>query len=108
MENARLQELFNFLKEDPDDPFVIYAIAMEYGKVDAGKAIEYYDKLLTHHTNYLPTYYHAAKLYEAKGDNFKASELYKKGIEISLAEKNTKTYRELMNALNEMNQTNEN
>ncbi|HXA00792.1 MAG TPA: hypothetical protein VNW99_02325 [Cytophagaceae bacterium] len=104
MENARLQELFNFLKEDPDDPFIIYAIAMEYGKVNLEKAMEYYDKLLKYHNNYLPTYYHAAKLYEMIGNNLKASELYKKGMEISLAQKDMKAYRELMNALNEMDQ----
>jgi hypothetical protein len=104
MKNARLQELFNFLKEDPDDPFIIYAIAMEYGKVNVGKGMEYYDKLLKDHANYLPTYYHAAKLHEVKGNNLRASALYKKGMEISLAQKDTKAYRELMNALNELDQ----
>jgi tetratricopeptide (TPR) repeat protein len=102
MENARLQELFNFLKEDPNDPFIIYAIATEYGKTDADKAMEYYDRLLTTHSGYLPTYYHAAKLYELRGNNIKASELYKKGMELSLAQKDMKAYRELMNALNEI------
>lgn len=105
MENARLQELFNFLREDPDDPFLIYAIAIEYDKLNADKAMEYYDKLLKIHPNYLPGYYHAAKLYEKMGNNIKASELYKKGIELSVEQKNMKTYRELINALNEMNQT---
>jgi tetratricopeptide (TPR) repeat protein len=104
MENARLQELFNFLREDPSDPFIIYAIAMEYSKVDIDKAIEYYEKLLTNHVNYLPAYYHAAKLYEIKGNNLRTSELYKKGMEISIAQKDMKTYRELMNALNETEQ----
>jgi tetratricopeptide (TPR) repeat protein len=107
MENARLQELFNFLREDPDDPFIIYAIAIEYSKADAGKAMEYFERLLKYHNHYLPAYYHAAKLYEAQRNNLKASELYKKGMEISLAQKDMKAYRELMNALNEMEQMNE-
>jgi len=105
MENARLQELFNFLREDPSDPFIIYAIAMEYSKVDIDKAIEYYEVLLTNHTSYLPAYYHAAKLYEMKGNNLRTSELYKKGMEISISQKDMKTYRELMNAFNETEQS---
>jgi tetratricopeptide (TPR) repeat protein len=102
MENARLKELFNYLEEDPNDPFIIYAIATEYIRIDEGKAIEYYDKLLKHHEDYLPTYYHAAKLYETKGDRLKAMELYEKGIKLSLMQKNMKAHRELQNALNEM------
>jgi tetratricopeptide (TPR) repeat protein len=107
MENARLQELFNFLKDDPEDPFIIYAIATEYSGIDEPKAMEYYDLLLKHHSAYLPTYYHAGKLYEKRGNHLKAAELYQKGMELSLSQKDMKAHRELMNAYNEMKLMNE-
>ncbi len=107
MENARLTQLFNFLKEEPKDPFNIYAIATEYTRIDEEKALEYFSMLLQDHESYLPTYYHAAKLYEKKGNHIKAAALYNKGIELSIEQKNMKTHRELMNALNEMNLMNE-
>jgi tetratricopeptide (TPR) repeat protein len=107
MENARLQALFNFLKEDPKDPFTIYAIATEYSGINEIKAMEYYDLLLKEHSAYLPAYYHAAKLYEKMGDYFKAGEVYQKGMELSLRQKNIKAHQELMNAYNEMNFMNE-
>ncbi|MFL5731395.1 MAG: tetratricopeptide repeat protein [Cytophagaceae bacterium] len=102
MENARLQELLKFHREDPSDPFLIYALATEYLKTDAVQAEAYYSILLKDHPDYLPVYYHAAKFYEAKADYNQAAALYKKGIQLSLDQKNMKTHRELMNALNEM------
>lgn len=95
MNSNRIEQLFQFLKEDPGDPFILYAIATEYLKTDEQKTLGYYIKLLTEHENYTGTYYHAAKLYEKMGDYSKAEEIYKKGMEV--CRKNNKTH-----ALNEL------
>ncbi len=82
MNNARLNQLLDFYKQDPSDPFVIYALATEYKKEDKSKALEYFEILLMEHENYVGTYYHVCKLYEELGMKEKAEENYVKGLQI--------------------------
>lgn len=76
----RLNQLLEFLEKEPQDTFLLYAIATEYQKTDTHKAIEYYEILLQNHSNYIPTYYHAAQLYADLGNYQKANHIYLKGI----------------------------
>jgi tetratricopeptide (TPR) repeat protein len=101
MSSSRLEQLFAFLQEDPDDPFNIYAIAIEYVKTDQEKALAYFEKLLHEHENYVPTYYHAAKLYAELGKKQEAGQTFQKGIAISLLAGNRHAHRELQNAYNQ-------
>lgn len=98
MENSLLENLLAFYKEDPDDPFNIYALAMEYAKTDPGKAGQFYNLLLTEHREYLPTYYHAAAFFAMQDEVEHADEIYQKGIELALLQNNNKTYQELLRA----------
>lgn len=98
MNNPRLQQLFNFLKEDPDDSFTLYAIALEYEKTDEEKALEYYGRLLAEHEMYVPTYYHAAKLYAELEEFERAKEIYEKGIEMSKKMQDSHALKELEKA----------
>ena len=99
MDASRLDQLFEFQKEEPNDPFLLYAIATEYQKTDAQKALEYYERLLTEHENYSGTYYQAAKLLESLGKNEEAKKIYAKGIIICRAAGKTKAASELSGAL---------
>ena len=63
MQEERLKILFQYLEEEPNEPFNVYAIAMEYMSKDIQKAKFYLEKLLTEHPDYVPTYYHAAAVY---------------------------------------------
>lgn len=99
MNNERIQQLLQFLQEDPNDPFTIYALAMEYLNHDQGQAIHYFEKLLTEHPGYLPTYYHAAALYAALGDRPKTEILYALGLQLAREQNNHKTFQELQRAL---------
>jgi len=98
MKNTLLENLLAFYQEDPGDPFNIYALAMEYAKTDAGKAGHFYEILLSEHHDYLPTYYHAAAFFAFQDKIERADEIYQKGIELALLQKNTKTYQELLRA----------
>jgi Tfp pilus assembly protein PilF len=98
MENTLLQNLLNFYDEDPNDPFNIYALALEYMKSDAGEAGKYFDKLLTEHPQYLATYYPAAAFFGELDRIEKAELIYQKGIDLALLSKNTKTHQELLRA----------
>lgn len=81
MSNERLEKLFNFHKANPNDPFIIYAIASEYVKQkDAQRALRYFQELIDEHPEYVGTYYHFGKLYESIQEKEKAIEIYKKGI----------------------------
>jgi uncharacterized protein HemY len=102
MNNSRLQQLLDFYKEDPNDPFIIYALATEYLKTDEKTSLEFYLKLTTEHANYVATYYHLGKLYEKMTERNLAEQTYKKGIEIAKAEKQQHALSELQQAYNEM------
>lgn len=101
MATSRLEQLLEFLKEDPADPFTLYAIAIEYTKTDQDKAREYFQTLLQEHENYVATYYHAAKLYAALGEKEEAARIFRKGLTISQQRGDKHAYRELLNAYNE-------
>lgn len=101
MNQLRLEQLFEFLREDPSDPFNWYAVATEYMKTNPQEALKYYEKLLQAHENYVPTYYHAARLYAQLGQQEQAESTFQKGIKVSLQQGNRKAHRELQNAYNE-------
>jgi tetratricopeptide (TPR) repeat protein len=100
--SVRLEQLKKFLDEDPNDPFNLYALALELTKSDSAEAIKLFEKLMAEHITYLPTYYHAAKLYETSAMADCAIAVYKKGIEQAKAQQQFKTLRELQSALDEL------
>ncbi len=99
MNTARIQQLLAFMQEEPNDPFTVYALALEYLNDDPGESLRYFGELLTNHPDYLPTYYHAAQLCADLGDDERAISLYKQGIELARRQGNAKTERELHSAL---------
>jgi tetratricopeptide (TPR) repeat protein len=81
----RLQQLNDFLKQRPDDPFILYALASEYRKLEnLDQARSYYEKLISEHPDYVGTYYHYAKLKWESGLEQEALELARKGKSVSL------------------------
>ncbi|HCN82510.1 MAG TPA: tetratricopeptide repeat protein, partial [Sphingobacteriaceae bacterium] len=55
----RLEKLLEFIKNEPGDPFLKYALATEYLRLDdPDKALQYYQDLITNHKEYVGTYYH--------------------------------------------------
>ncbi|MBL3655666.1 tetratricopeptide repeat protein [Fulvivirga sediminis] len=100
MNSPRINQLLKFLKEDPNDPFTLYALATEYRNSDTQKALEYYDILLSQHPDYLPTYYHAANLLIELNEQDRAESIFVKGIELAKSQNNSLLLRELQNAYN--------
>jgi hypothetical protein len=98
MSQERLQQLLQFLQEEPNDPFLQYAIAQAYQGFEPEKALHYYRHLLLNHPDYLPTYYHAALLMAELGIPNEADATFQKGIALSQAQGNLKTMREIQNA----------
>ena len=97
----RLKKLENFLAKDPEDPFLIYALALEWTLEDPDKSKDYFDLLLEKHENYIGTYYHAAKLYASLGNKVKADDIFRKGIIIAEQSGDQHALRELKSAYDE-------
>jgi Tfp pilus assembly protein PilF len=98
----RLKVLLAFYQDDPTDPFNAYALAIEYLNSDVQKSRKLFEELLSNHPDYVPTYYHAAKLYQELNEKEKSIAVYEKGLQISLKNKDTKAHRELKAAYDEL------
>lgn len=98
MNQDRVQQLLQFVQEEPGNPFNVYALGMEYLGRNSGQAQHYFEKLLTEHPQYLPTYYHAAQLYADLGNRAKAAELYDFGLMLAKEQGDQKTFDELKRA----------
>jgi tetratricopeptide (TPR) repeat protein len=98
---SRIEQLQEFLKEDSNDSFLKYALALEYVRVEENDtARDYFLKLIKDDENYVASYYQLGKLYESLNDGENAKEIYKKGIEIAKKIKDAKTLLELQEAYN--------
>jgi tetratricopeptide (TPR) repeat protein len=102
MPSDRIAQLEQFYEDDPNDPFNLYALALEYLKVDPAISGAHFESLMESHPQYLPAYYHAAKLYHEKGEKQKAISVFEKGIQLAQQLNDTKTLRELRSALDEL------
>ncbi|HEY9047852.1 MAG TPA: tetratricopeptide repeat protein [Ohtaekwangia sp.] len=98
----RLEQLRQFVEDDPDDPFNRYVLALEYIKSDTTQAAVLFDELMQKHPDYLPTYYHAGNLFESLGNRDKAIAIFQKGIELAQQQREFKALRELQSVLSEL------
>ena len=97
--NTRIEQILEFLKEDPKDTFLRYALALEYVKLnESEKAISAILKLIEDEPDYTASYYQLGKLYESVGQTENALETYSNGMEKSKNDPNRKTYMELKEA----------
>ena len=97
---SRLEQLQNFLKESPQDPFLKYALTREFVKLgDKAKAREGFEELVHNHADYVGTYYHFGKFLEGEGEKDFAIEIYEKGIQVAQQKRNFHALNELKNAM---------
>lgn len=97
--STRLEQLKDFLKESPNDSFLKYALASEYLKLnDKDMALHYYEDLMANHADYVGTYYHLGKLYEALDRGEEAIKTYEKGIHIARGKRDMHAMSELQAA----------
>lgn len=98
MHAERILQLKKFLADDPEDPFLLYALATEYIKKEPRTALSYFEKLLHEHPAYVPTYYHAAALYAELDMQQAAEATYQTGIEKAREAGDAHALRELQGA----------
>lgn len=61
-----IAQLEKLLTLEPDDAFLLYALAQEYAKLDEhDKAVDYFDRTLAADSEYVYAYFHKARSLEA-------------------------------------------
>ena len=96
MQQSRLEKLLDFLQNEPEDEFLQYALATEYLRLnETGKALQYYEGLVKNHPDYVGTYYHLGKLYEALNRKNDAISIYEKGMDIAKQKRDNHAFSEL-------------
>lgn len=100
MSQDRLALILEMLENNPADPFLRYAAALEYAKMGLNtEAISYLKSLLKDNPEYLPSYYQLGKLLEERGESELAIAIYRKGKEVAKVQNDGKTLGELSEAL---------
>ena len=96
----RLQQILDFLKESPEDPFLNYALTMEYVKLGQDEdALRCFEKMVQDFPDYVGTYYHFGKFLEKSGTPERAAEIYQQGITVARAGRKMHALNELQGAL---------
>jgi Tfp pilus assembly protein PilF len=94
----RLQLLRDFIKEEPENPFNFYALALELREKDHEEASELFDYVLVNHPDYLPVYFPSAHYFAELNALQKARETFEKGIHLAQSKNEEKALKELKNA----------
>lgn len=100
---SRIFQIQEFLKESPNDSFLLHALALEYIKLnndDEARII--FEQNRRNAPDYVPTYYHLGKLLERTGSINAAIEVYEKGMEIAKAQGDQHAFSELRSVYEEL------
>ncbi len=96
---TRIELLKAYLAEDPSDPFMQYALALEYVRLEKpDHAIFLLENVLKQNPDYLPSYYQLGRLYEKSSRNDDALRIYADGMEVARLQKDLHTLSELQGA----------
>jgi Tfp pilus assembly protein PilF len=108
MSSERLDRLQSFLRQRPEDPFLHYALLLEWIRLGAEEDAENaLDHLLKHHPDYLGTYYSAGSWCRNRAQVERAAELFRQGLALARAQGEHKTAAELQAALLDLEEANE-
>jgi tetratricopeptide (TPR) repeat protein len=99
----RLATLLTMALEKPNDPFLVFALALEYKSIgNISESRIFFERLVCEFPDYIATYYQYGKLEEEAGNQERAAELYRKGIIKAKGANDIKTARELQTAIDMM------
>jgi tetratricopeptide (TPR) repeat protein len=84
LEMSRKEQIAALLQEDPDDPFLRYALAMEYvGSGEDETALEHFARLLEEHPEYVPGYLQMGQALVRLGRSAQARDCWQRGIAVA-------------------------
>ncbi len=98
--NSRIDNLLGMLKEEPNDLFLNYALAVEFvGQEKYREAENQFLKTLQLNNEYLPCYYQLGQTAEKLNKEKEALAYYHKGVELAKKQNNNKALNELNEAI---------
>src|SRR5947199_207461 len=79
--SQRVDHLHAMLQKQPNDPFLLYGIAMEHKKFnEPAQAIDFLNRVILQDANYCYAYYQLGQIFESTGDAALAIKSYNDGI----------------------------
>lgn len=101
--NSKIKKLATYIKNNPNDSFSKFALALEFLKDDQlKKARILFEDIREKDPEYDGVYYHLGKLYERNGRLEDALAVYKKGVQVAANNKHKRNVKELKEALAEL------
>jgi tetratricopeptide (TPR) repeat protein len=100
--SPRVEQLRQYLREEPNDPFLHYSLALEYARHQPAEASRLLDDVLEKFPDYLPAYYQAGLLKIRIGEAQPAQAVLRRGLQLALAQQDMKTAAELRHLLEEL------
>ncbi|MGE0566798.1 MAG: tetratricopeptide repeat protein [Bacteroidia bacterium] len=100
MSLSRIEQLRMYLKEEPDDVFLNYTMALELkssGELD--KSLEYLNKTLSLQSQNIPALYQKGEVLSKLNRIEEAISVLKEGIQCCILQENTKSKNEFEQAL---------
>lgn len=98
--NSRLEQLELLAGKDPGDPFIQYAIALEYVSSNRlEQAAEILEKLMAASPDYTAGYHQAGRVYEQLDRDEEARRCYEQGIVVAERQGDAKDLDEMREAL---------
>ncbi len=99
----RIEQILAFLKENPNDNFLVHALALEYIKEGNDEEAEKcFRKNIENNIAYIGTYYHLGKLMERQGETEEAIHIYQQGMEQAKKANDQHAYSELRSVYEEL------
>lgn len=96
----RKDDIIQLLKDEPNDVFLNYALALEYiSENNLSMAQQQLEKTLQLNPEYVPVYYQIGMLFYQLEDKEKAIEYLDKGLRLAQKNKHLKTIAEFQSAL---------
>jgi tetratricopeptide (TPR) repeat protein len=99
----RISKLQEFLQQQPSDPFLQHALALEWVKLEKDdEAEKLFSQVLENHPDYVGSYYHLGKLLERNGRMEDATGIYQKGMAAAKKAGDNHAYNELQGAYEDL------
>lgn len=101
--NTKIKKLARYIKDNPEDSFSKFALALEFLKEDQHKKARIlFEDIQRNDPEYDGVYYHLGKLYEGSGRLEEARDIYKKGVKVAAENGHKRNAKELKEALAEL------
>ncbi len=98
--SPRLEQLQKLLEREPNDPFLLYGIALEHKKLgQASLALEFLQRVLALDAGYCYAYFQQGQIHESSGDIESAKAAYHAGVEAAKKKGDAHAQSELEGAL---------